>query len=117
MHKIVGLVMGAVPEIPTDDNPSVSQSLASITFLQGRIESYASKWTSEPLRQRLSINGASTLAPDRLRVGRIWSGRARGRHEDFQDGHFTRLPYNLGGDCPSQTTHHAMFPRWITATG
>src|SRR5947207_14252376 len=30
---------------------------------------------------------------------------------------FARLRYNLGGARPTQTTHHAMFPSWITAVG
>ena len=30
---------------------------------------------------------------------------------------FARLRYNLGGDRPSQTTHHAMSLNWMTAVG
>src|SRR3990170_2880781 len=33
------------------------------------------------------------------------------------EGTFARLRYDLGGDRPSQTTHHAMFPTRLTGQG
>jgi hypothetical protein len=33
------------------------------------------------------------------------------------EGTFGRLHYLLGGDCPSQTAHLALFPRRITDAG
>src|ERR1051326_9332209 len=33
------------------------------------------------------------------------------------EGTFARLRYALGGDRPSQTTHHAMSLHWLTAVG
>ena len=33
------------------------------------------------------------------------------------EGTFERLRYSLGGDRPSQTTHLALSPTWITGVG
>jgi len=88
VHKIVGLVTGAVPGIPIDIKRLVSPRCSRALYLQGRIDSYESNWRAnlcvsacrwEPLqfspnvgdRLKVALPTQSHAGRDRKRKG--WS--------------------------------------------
>ena len=55
--------------------------------------------------------------PVRLAVKHPYAIALKSAMTDRAEGTFALLRYSLGGDRPSQTTHHTVFPARITGRG